>query len=322
MRKKIVMSAGHFHFFHRVAPIMAERRGYFSEEGLHDVAIVAPGEDGLAMENLKSGKVDFILDARPLLAFGENNRGTPVYIIGGMIGGNLTYLHGAKGIKKIEDLKGKRVGLVEKGGSRESLWIKDLLRRHGLVPDKDVTFALEIGYTSLQNQAPHLDRGDYQAVLISEQYNAQAVKAGYAILGERSSEFPDYPDRVVATTGDMLTNHPETVKAFMRGLIRGYRFTKLKKNWSEVAKMVAEYKWERDMGWEGFDHAMLKKQYALIKYVSRDGLVSRNGLETVLSQAKALGMIPQKFSLDQILRQELAEQASKEIKQKFGRGYE
>ncbi|MFC1814625.1 ABC transporter substrate-binding protein [Thermodesulfobacteriota bacterium] len=322
MGKRVTMSAGHFHFFHRIAPIMAELRGFFREEGLNDVAIVAPGEDYLAMENLKAGKIDFILDVRPLLAFSENNKGTSVYIIGGMIGGNLTYLHGAKGIKRIEDLKGKRVGLVEAGGSRESLWIKDLIRRHGLVPDKDVTFALHIGYTSLQNQAPHLDRGDYHAVLISEQYNEQAVKAGYAVLGERSSEFSDYPDRVVATTGDMLTRNPETVKAFLRGLIRGYRFIKLKKNWPEVAKTVEEYKWERDMGWEDFDHALLKKQYALIKYVTSDGLVSRKGLETVLAQTKALRMMPEEFSLDQVLRQALAEEASKEIKQRFGRGYE
>src|SRR3990172_8956887 len=146
LRKTITISAGHFHFFHRIAPIMAERRGYFSAEGLNDVDIVAPGEDELALENLKAGKADFILDLRPLLAFAENNKDTPVYIIGGMIGGNLTYLHGAKGIERIEDLKGKRVGLGEGGGSRSSLWTKDLLRRHGLDPDKDVTFVLHIGY--------------------------------------------------------------------------------------------------------------------------------------------------------------------------------
>jgi len=76
------------------------------------------------------------------------------------------------------------------------------------------------------------------------------------------------------------------------------------------------------MGWEGFDHALLKKQYALIKYVTSDGMVSRKGLETVLTQAKALRMIAEKFNLDQILRRELAEEALQEIKQRFGRGYE
>lgn len=323
MGSKTIISAGHFHFFHRTAPIMAERKGYFREEGLSDVAIVAPGEDELAMENLKAGKVDFILDARPSVPLSENSKGADVYIIGSMVTGLPTSLHGAKGIERVEDLKGKRVGLVHTGGGREALWVKDLLRRHGLVPGKDVTFIFPIGYPSLHQQAPRLDRGDYQAVLIAYQHSDDAVKAGYARLAQRADECPDYPDRVVVSTGSMIAQHPETVKAFLKGLIRGYRFTKRKENWPEIVKMVESYKWEDDLGWEGFDRSELDGQLATVKYLSSDGSVNTNALEVVITQAKSLGMLPEAFTIDQGIRLAFVEQAAKELNQKYGpMGYE
>ena len=80
--------------------------------------------------------------------------------------------------------------------------------------------------------------------------------------------------------------------------------------------MVLNYKWEKDMGWEGFDHSLLKTQYALIKYVTSDGTVSRKGLETVIAQMKALHMLPEPFTLDQAIRFEFVEQAAAEINQR------
>lgn len=318
MKKKIVVSAGHFHFFHRTAAIMAERKGYFKEEGIGDVEIMATGEDELTMEGLKAGKIDFILDVRPLLVLSENNKGVPVYIIGGMANNMPTSLHGAKGITSIAQLKGKKVGLVESGGGREVLWVKDLLRRRGLELDKDVTFATHVGHTSLQNQGPQLDRGDYQAVLIAAPDSDRAVKEGFPRLARRSDEFPEYPDRVVASTGDLITRNPEVVKGFLKGLIRGYRYLKPRKNWAEVVKMINEYNWGKDMGWENFDHSRLKEPYSLIEYLPSDGSVSKKALQVVITQATGLGMLPETVTVDQAVRLEFVQQAAKELNQKFG----
>lgn len=153
MKGKITMAAGHYHFFHRIAPLMAESKGYFKEEGIEDVEILATGEDELTIEWLKEGKIDFTQDVKPLLVIAENNKGAGVYIIGGMINGMLCNLHGAKGITRIEDLKGKRVGIVMGEGSREALWVKYLLRRHGFDLEKDVTFVYHTGYLSAKSDA-------------------------------------------------------------------------------------------------------------------------------------------------------------------------
>ncbi|MBI4330137.1 MAG: ABC transporter substrate-binding protein [Chloroflexi bacterium] len=323
MQRKIMASAGHFHFFHRTAAIMAERRGYFKEEGLGDVEIKAAGEDELSIEGLKSGKIDFVLDVRPLVVISENNRGSDVYIVGGMISNVPTSLHGARGIRSVADLKGKRVGLVESGGGREALWVKDLLRRHGFDLNKDVTFVTQVGHTGLQNQRPRLDRGDHQAVLIAAPNSDQAVKEGYLRLARRSDEFPDYPDRVVATTGAMIAQHPGTVKGFLKGLIRGYRFVKQERNWPEIVKMVNDYHWERDMGWENFDRSRLNTPYSLIEYIPYDGSVTRKSLEVVITQARGLGLLPEGVRVEQATKFEFVEQAAKELNEKFGpRGYE
>ena len=325
MNKELVLSAGHFHAIHRLGALCALDKGSFKEEGLDKVKVTATGDDELTIEGLKNGTIDFGLDVKPRLVFRENNNGEELYIIGGWINRLPCSFISVKEVKSIADLKGKRIGMVEKGTGRSVPWIRNLLRDHGVDPDKDVTWVPDSGFRSLKNQAPRLNRGDYDAIGLSGWYPRpelfkEIAKAGFNHLAELLDTYPGgYASRVLVTTGNMIKQNPRIVKGFLRGIIRGFRFAADAKNEAEVTKIVMSREWEKDLGWDNFDPDLkgLFGRAASVAF-SRDAGV--RGLDIQIEQAKADGKVPDTFTMEQVTRLEFQKEAAAEIDAEFGPG--
>jgi ABC-type nitrate/sulfonate/bicarbonate transport system substrate-binding protein len=319
----LIVSSGHFHAFHRVAPVVALQRGYFKQEGLKEIDIMTTGDDESTMVGLRRASIHIHLDVKPSMVFHERNKGEKVYIIGAMLGTHPVSFIGAKGIKSIKELKGKKIGLYESGGGASRHMITALLRKHGLDPDKDVSYMLRAGSPSLKVQASRLDRGDYQANTVFSVYAPEALKQGYTVFAHAQDVYPDgYPTRVIATIDYLVTQHPDALKAFLRGLVRGYRFVREKKNVAKVWKVIKEWRWEKakNFGWdEGFDPDWLKKGF-LYPNLAVDARVPVKGLERMMEELKSSGELPKSFSLEQVIRLDFLEEAIKEVDSKFGQG--
>lgn len=325
MNRKITLVTGHNHAFHRVSSLAALENGYFRDEGLMDVSIGASGEDSLTVKGLKSGEVDFGIDVKPGLILEENGRGEQLYIIAGMLNNFDLTLIGARDIKSIADLRNKKIGLGMEGGGREVAWIRMLLRKEGIDPDKDISWVTNSGYGSLNMQGPRLDRGDYQATWLSGHYKRPELfelirKAGYNILAERSETHPDgLPDRVVATTGKMLEDFPLVVKKVLKGIVRGYRFARDPKNAAKAREMYLAYDWGKDgFGWGKFDDSLLDGMVSSARYLPADGSVSQSGLEALIEEYKTLNKLPGSFTKQQVLKLEILQEAVQELNSKFG----
>ncbi|MFC1815476.1 ABC transporter substrate-binding protein [Thermodesulfobacteriota bacterium] len=330
MKAKIILATGHAHAFHRASVLAAKGNGYFQDEGLPEIEIGASGDDELTVERLKSEDIDFGLDPRPHSLLEENVKGAQLYIIAGMLNHLDLTLISTPDIKSIADLKGKKIGLIEKGHGRDATWIRMLLRKEGIDPDKDVIYVLDAGYGSLAIQGPRLDRGDYQAVFLSGHYKRpelfdQVRQAGYNFLAERSQTYPDgLPDRVVATTGKMLEQYPEIVKGVLKGIVRGYRFARDSSNAERLKEMYLAHDWGRDgFGWGKFDDKLIDGMVGSARILPPDGRISMSGLDAVIAEWKASGKLPEDFSREQVLRLEPLQEAVGELNTKFGsEGYE
>ncbi len=326
MARKIVLAAGHTHALHRVGALTARDKGYFKEEGLDDVEVTATGEDDLTIDALKEGKIDFAVDADASLTLRENSKGVRLYIIGSMINVHPNAIIGAKEIKTVADLKGKRIA-----GYKGDPFMSKLLRDNGLDPDQDVTYVPRLGakgsynFRSLEHEGAGLDRGDYQACTLSGWYSTaqgreQIAAAGYTHLAERTELFPGgFPHRVLATMGDMLEQHPQLVKGFLKGMIRAYRFGMEERNEAEVTKLVMSYSWARDLGWDGWDHELDGSFGRTARsFWNRDAAVK--GLDVLIVAEKAKGMLPKEFTMKQVTRLKFQQEAAMEINAKFGLG--
>ena len=325
MKDKIMLATGHAHAFHRASALAAVGNGYFLAEGLPVVEIQATGDDELTVESLKSGAIDIGLDPRPHSLLEENAKGEQLYIIAGMLNHLDLTLISTPDIKSIADLKGRKIGLIERGHGRDATWIRMLLRKEGIDPDKDVISVLDVGYGSLEIQGPRLARGDYQAVFLSAHYKRPELfdrvrKAGYNVLAERSDTHPGgLPDRVVATTGKMLSQYPGIIKGVLKGIVRGYRFARDARNAERLRDMYLAQDWGKDgFGWGKFDNKLLDGMVSSARILPLDGSISLTGLEDIITEWKASGRLPGNFTKQQVLRLETLGQAVSELNAKFG----
>jgi len=303
------VAAGHYHLFHRVAPTIAKAKGYFSSETL-DVALSATGTDVKSLQALTKGDLHLIIDLKSPVALQGKDRGDDVYFVGGFLNTYPGILVGAKGIRSIADLSGKKIGLREPNGVQLTL-SSMVLQRAGVDPQKDVTFVPHTGSSSFKSIAPKLDQGLIQARIAHSAYAEDFRNAGYSVLADLKDYLPDgYQLRGIAATGPFLQKQSEAVVGFLKGIIRAYRFMKDTANHPEMMEIIrnSDLEFEADM-----DQGMWEEEYPLIPGIPADGSINRKGLEVILQEEKALGRVSQSMTADQILRLEFVQQALREL---------
>jgi len=234
-------------------------------------------------------------------------------------------LIGSPIIKSIADLRGMKIGTAEKDGGRDVPWIRMLLRKAGIDPDKEVTWVKDVGYASLTIRGPRLDRGDFQATTLSGHYKRPELfelvrKAGYNMLAERSETHPDgLPDRVVATTGKLLIENAEMIKRVLKGIVRGYRFARNEKNAQQIKEMYLAYDWGKEgFGWGKFDETLIDGMVRSAMVLPSDGSISQGGLEDLVEEYKASGKLSGGVTKQQVLRLAPLQEAVRELNAEFG----
>ena len=129
-----------------------------------------------------------------------------------------------KGIESFEDLKGKRLGLLGIGSCPD--WIaRKMLMKHGLEPDKDVTFV------PLLDQYPRIieimEEGLIDACLASEPNLSIGEERGVLDVwaaGFDEPYLPDYQWIVRVARVDLIESDPELVATVLRGCRRSAHF--------------------------------------------------------------------------------------------------
>jgi hypothetical protein len=219
------LAAGHRHYDHRLGPFLAKERGYFSAEGIEDVSIVATGEDDHTVAAMLAGEIDIGLDISPAKIIEANLAGADFRIIGSMQNGVRQVLTSKPEITSIEQLRGRRIHVVEQGSGVDWHPLRILLRKNGMDPDRDVVTVYNAPFPAFANAdaAFKADICDARMMLIKE---APALReAGYSILHDFTQDYPaEYPQRTIVVTQRLIAEHPAIVEGFMKALIRAYRF--------------------------------------------------------------------------------------------------
>ena len=130
-------------------------------------------------------------------------------------------LIGGKEIKRLEDLRGKVIG-VTGAGAFSDFTIRILLKRNNLDPDKDVMLRA-IGTTVVRAVA--LERGAIAAAPFTAEDAIRLLDKGYPLI-VNLNEALRVPQSIYVTTGEMLEKYPETTKRFLKAAILGMQFAK------------------------------------------------------------------------------------------------
>ncbi len=91
-------------------------KGYFREEGLEDVELIAfPDDESAQIEALASGLVDVALDPQTRRILAKRDQGVQIYIVAARRGRYSFVIFGQKWMRSIEDLRGQTLYLDEEG---------------------------------------------------------------------------------------------------------------------------------------------------------------------------------------------------------------
>jgi ABC-type nitrate/sulfonate/bicarbonate transport system substrate-binding protein len=190
--------------------VMAEKKAFFKKEGVNAVTVTMQNAvvvNGVLSRNLDYGGTiaNFIGAARG---------GLPVRIVMSLMDGSDHVLVANPNIKRVEDLKGKTIGISSFGGAphNESVMI---LRKYGLNPDKDVTF-LQIGggatrYTALESGAIH-------ATMLVPPLNKVAREKGFNEL-LYFNEIMRVPLSGLSVHVDKIKENPDEIVKMIRALL-------------------------------------------------------------------------------------------------------
>jgi ABC-type nitrate/sulfonate/bicarbonate transport system substrate-binding protein len=137
-------------------------------------------------------------------------------------------------IRKVEDLKGKRIG-ISRLGSAGDLLFGSVLRKYGIDATRDVTW-LAVGNTAERLQA--LMNGAVDAADMTYPADVAAERKGFRPLLDARKEIV-YPTASVVTRRKTIKEDRDTVMRFVRSFVEGIAYLKQNKEFSK--KVLTKY---------------------------------------------------------------------------------
>ncbi|MGH7830835.1 MAG: ABC transporter substrate-binding protein [Candidatus Binatia bacterium] len=317
-KREIVYSVEHFypkHPGHPIAPLTAEFRGFFRDEGVTSSALTIAGDDTGSIDLLLQGKTAFSMDAHPAMVIEANAKGKDLYIIGSYRNGlpfGIAALTGS--IRRPGDLKGRRLATNRRFGAGERM-VREAFVKLGLDPDRDLEIVL-IHNEGMREKVDALREG--RADFLVYHFNNPMGLEGNLADGEvetvldLSTLFPRYVIRSMTTTGRMLREQPETVKAFIKGVMRAHLFAK---NGDPTGRAVLEVL-ARALRVDSLEGSDLQNGIPKTWFLEPHQVIaSLEGIEAHIEDLKAKGGLDPRYDVSQVMRSELARLAAEEIKQ-------
>jgi NitT/TauT family transport system substrate-binding protein len=201
--------------------VVAQQAGFFKDEGLgvHSVTIASGGT--LMVAILTSGHADLVVSGAAAI-MRAIERGAPVTVVSGFQNKIDFALIGSRQVKRLEDLKGKTVG-VTSAGSFSEFAVLEALRRRGLVRDTDYKL-LAAGSTHLRIGA--LKGGKVDAIPLSSGERHTLEDEGYPVLLEIGKVVPEIPLAVLVASKSFAAKEPDLVVRFIRALSKSMQLIK------------------------------------------------------------------------------------------------
>lgn len=215
---------------------VAQRRGYFAEEGLNVVSLTMNGggpDVNAVLTNQAWGHI-----GSPERVSNAVLKGGSLRIVGTIANRGLVYFvarPGLEGADLAAKLRGKRIATATFGGTPNAV-TRYVLRQNGLDPQRDVTL-IEMESSAM---ASTMERGQADILVNQEPLIYQGIVRGWwtePFYGAPQALGP-YLYTSLSVGGQSLRNEPDVVVAMLRGLVRG--FQALQDGGPELATSVAK----------------------------------------------------------------------------------
>src|SRR5947208_12089775 len=197
------------------ALVVAQKEGYFKEEGLNVELLSIRGE--IAIRTTLAGEIDFFTNAGSALAAAV--RAVPVKIVIIFQDKPSWDLIDQPDIKSIAQLRGKTIGVKYPEGSL-AVVAREILRKNGIDPAKDVNLVVmggdEVRFPALQTKS-------IQATLFSSAMSIKAQRDGIVKMAN-AGDYANLIEGGLATSADKIKQNPDKMFRLIRAGLKGINF--------------------------------------------------------------------------------------------------
>jgi len=257
---------------------LAQDLGYYNDEGL-DVSIQDFPGGAKSLESLLGGSTDvvcgFYEHTVQMAAQGRELRA----FVAMLRYPGLVAVAAAKGINRVEDLKGKTVG-ISAAGSATQLFLNYLLAKHGLKPGDASSASIGMSATAVGA----VTHGTVDAAIMTDPAFHMVLKQmpGLRILADtRTGEgvrevfgVDSYPSTVLYSTSSWIEAHPDQVRRLTRAIVRTVAWMRSHSPGAVRAQMPQEFRTDD----EDSDIEVLQATQAML---SLDGKLTPESAEAV-----------------------------------------
>jgi len=195
------------------------KKGFYNGENLR-VELILIGRSDVQLQALLSGEINFgTLNADGVIAI--NEKGANLKVIAGVDNAAPYFLIGGKQYKRIDDLRGARLGVSSLRGGATSILL-EYLKTKGLHYPKDYAMTVISGGTVARLTA--LETGAVAGAVLGFPYSDIAVDQGFTRLGDTMEVISTYQFNGITVNPAWAEKSRATVVRFLKAHIRSLRW--------------------------------------------------------------------------------------------------
>jgi NitT/TauT family transport system substrate-binding protein len=274
---------------------LAEKRDFLKEQSLQGEFIrIRPAISPAA---LVSGEIDY--DTVLGNGIGAAIRGLPVRVVACFLPATPIALISRSEFKRVQDLKGKNIGLNTFGGTLES--ISRLIAKHfGLDPDKDLKF---LATGTVESRFAAMQQGLTAATLGSPPIDFLGRKLGFVVLA-RANELFNFPASGLVASVRAIKEKPDQIKRVIKAGIKASRY--IRQNREGTLPVMTEFlKIDKEIAAVTYD--------SVWKAFTEDGTLPENGLRVAIDEARRVGKVERDVSFSEVADLSILREAQKEL---------
>ena len=253
----------------------------------------ARGMQALLGGSTHSANVAAMVPIRTALAGGD------AVIVAGFLNKNLLKFIAQKAINKPADLRGKKIGIANFGGSNE-FGVLLALREWGI--PREAVNIIPAGGSATRLSA--MDARGLDATVVSYDHAIIAAHKGMTILGDLADIVPEFPDRLIVLRRSFLDKERDVMKRFLQALSESIHLVSNQRE--KIVPIITKHlKVDRKVAEETYD--TYHNVFSFPPRVGRQGI--RSVLDIVLQQ---MGRPKDEVSLNRLIDESLIDELERD----------
>jgi ABC-type nitrate/sulfonate/bicarbonate transport system substrate-binding protein len=309
-QEKLRIATSSYHIGHAIAPMAALEKGYFKEEGFENFELLTEGlipsfvEKVALSTSMKERGIDMVLGAQIPSVLTLHSQGEDLSIVFGWRFVPQADWYARPGINSFADLKGKKIGIRDKGSTGPTRVLWNQIKKAGLDPDEDVVWVHDriFAYHRTRDHVDALKEGKVDCMQSSPPFSEELEKMGCtAILSSRKLFPKGRPMGVIAARKRVIEERGVELRAFFRGIIRGFWAERNPENFSYLADLEKRLRAASPSADERALRLLTSPDHLEVRPLPVDGQVPIEGLREIADEMKDNGELPSNYNVDTAL---------------------